>query len=62
MLNDAKQQYIDATVVVSDKHKNGAQTGRPKQKSYVQIAQCWKLIVTLSTFNVFYKVAKVQLF
>ena len=41
MLNNAKKQYIDATVVFKNKHKNGAQTGRQKQNTYFPIAQCW---------------------
>lgn len=40
MLNNAKKQYIDATVVFKNKHKNGAQTGRQKQNTYFPIAQC----------------------
>ena len=31
MLNNARQQYIYATAVFKNKHKNGAQTGRQEQ-------------------------------
>ena len=40
MLNNAKKQYIDAIVVLKNKHKNGAQTGRQKQNTYFPTAQC----------------------
>ena len=40
MLNNAKKQYTDATVVFKNKHKNRAQTGRQKQNTYFPTAQC----------------------
>lgn len=62
MLNNAKKQYTDATVVFKNKHKNGAQTGRQKQSTHSPNSTKLRLTAVLSTSHCPYKAAKVPLF
>ena len=62
MLNNAKKQYTEATVVFKNEHKNRAQIGKQKQNTCFPITQCWKLSVILKHLHFSYKAAKVTYF
>ena len=53
MLNNAKKQYTEATVVFKNEHKNRAQIGKQKQNTCFPVTQCWKLSVILKHLHFF---------
>ena len=53
MLNNAKKQYTEATVVFKNEYKNRAQIGKQKQNTCFPVTQCWKLSVILKHLHFF---------